>query len=173
MDTVGEALGAKEGTTVGEMEITGALLGARVGTTVGAADGAMDGSTELGATLGLAEGARVGTADGASVKLGSYAWTVFDSKVTAPVMARNGPVEVALVPTEMDWSAMITPCIAADSPMVAEVPTLQNTLTAVEAELTLEITTEAVPATSSVVGHINIQHASGSSLAFRVKIPPI
>ncbi len=59
-----------------------------------------------------------------------------DNSVTAATDASRGPVS-APVPTEMDWSAMITPIMVVDAPMVAEVPTFHHTFIVTVAGLSM------------------------------------
>src|SRR5687768_3426336 len=57
--------------------------------------------------------------------------TTFESSVTVPLRARARPCRLALVAIVMLVSARMLPCIALKVPMLAELPTCQNTLHAV------------------------------------------
>ncbi len=56
--------------------------------------------------------------------------------MTAPLAANRGPV-IAPVPTEMDWSAMITPMMVAPVVIVAEVPMFHHTFIVTVAALSM------------------------------------
>jgi hypothetical protein len=118
-----------------------------------------------GVTVAVGVGAAVGVAVG-TAQASKPTW--FESIVTAPFRARARPDTLAAVVREMLVRARILPTNTVPVPMVAELPTCQNTLQPV---LPLVTRTDELLAVVRVLTILNTKTALALPWAFNVNCP--